>query len=195
MALFEKPIALTPRKGGGSCINQGALQSADLIVSTTMSATSAAIRVGTKSQVSHAMLYIGNGEIVEAIGEKGVVRRSLISAIADAALAVAYRSPDVREQSAGRITQYALSQVGASYSVAGAIMSTRMILCRLSGPLKSGFFCSQLVFEAYRQGGVPLSDAPSQCIAPNDAVSIAERRLTYVGHLKGTPAWFPVLSP
>jgi len=44
--------------------------------------------------VSHAMLYIGNGQVIEAV-QGGVVVRSLQSALSDASLAVAYRSTDM----------------------------------------------------------------------------------------------------
>ena len=51
------------------------------------------------------------------------------------------------------------------------------------------------VFEAYRRGGLPLTTAPSQCVTPADAAIIAQSQLTYVGHLLGDPAWFPVVAP
>src|SRR4051794_14958706 len=47
MGLFQQPIALTPATGGGVCIDQNALQPADIIVSTTRLAISGVIRVGT----------------------------------------------------------------------------------------------------------------------------------------------------
>lgn len=92
MPWFEKPIALTPAGGGGCCIGDAALRPADIIVSTTGAAVSGVIRVGTGSPVSHAALYAGNGEVIEAIGQ-GVVQRGLDKALADDLLAVAYRAP------------------------------------------------------------------------------------------------------
>lgn len=194
MGFFNKPIALTPSSGGGMCIHPNALQAADIIVSTTRAGISRTIRLGTASPVSHAALYIGNLEVIEAIGE-GVVRRGLVQALADDALAVAYRSPATTPRIANRIVQYARSQIGRPYSVAGAALSTDQVLCRLVGPRPASFFCSQLVFESYRLGGLPLTNLPSQCITPNDAVVIAQHRLNYVGHLLGNPSWFPIVSP
>lgn len=52
------PIPLDPGRGGRS-VGPEALQIGDIIVSTTSAAISRAIRVGTGSEVSHAMLYIG----------------------------------------------------------------------------------------------------------------------------------------
>jgi uncharacterized protein YycO len=194
MPAFQRPIALDPGVVGGRCIDQRALQSADLIVSTTRAPVSWVIRVGTHSVVSHAALYIGGGQVIEAIGE-GVVRRGLMVALADDALAVAYRSPAMNEAIAQTIVNYASSQVGLSYTKVGAVSSANFVLCRLVGSRPASFFCSQLVFESYRRGGLPLSGTPSQCISPKDAVVIAQHQLTYVGHLLGNPAWFPVVSP
>lgn len=194
MALLEKPIALTPASGGGCCIGPDALQPADIIVSTTRAKVSGAIRIGTSSPVSHTALYAGNGEVIEAIGS-GVSLRDIETALADDALAVAYRSPDVTDEKASRIVEYASHQIGKPYSVRGALLSPDPILCLTLGPRTSSFFCSQLVFEAYRRGGLPLTFMPSRCVTPADAAIIGQTQLTYVGHLLGDPAWFPTISP
>ena len=68
-------------------ITQAEMQPADIIVSTGSGAVSAVIRTGSLSPYSHAALYIGNGEVIEAIGE-GVVRQSLANALSDDTLAV-----------------------------------------------------------------------------------------------------------
>ncbi len=194
MPAFQEPIALDPGAVGGRCIDQRALQPADIIVSTMRTAISWVIRVGTHSVVSHAALYVGGGQVIEAIGE-GVVRRQLQLALADDVLAVAYRSPAMNPAIAQSIISYASSQIGLSYATVGAVASADQVLCRLVGPRPASFFCSQLIFEAYRRGGLHLSSAPPQCISPQDAVVIAQHQLTYVGHLLGNPAWFPVVSP
>ena len=62
---FEIP--LDPGVGGMS-IGVDALQPADIIVSTARHAVSYAIRAGTLSAISHAMLYVGNGKVIEAVG-------------------------------------------------------------------------------------------------------------------------------
>ena len=124
MSILEKPIALDPKTGGGCCIADSALESADIIVSTTRARVSGVIRTGTLSTVSHAALYIGKGEVVEAIGA-GVVRRGLTVALADDALAVAYRSPQMTPATARLIVHFAVSQLGKPYSIRGAALSAR----------------------------------------------------------------------
>jgi cell wall-associated NlpC family hydrolase len=194
VALFETPIALEPAAGGGHSIGDSALEAADIIVSTTHAGTSRVIRIGTVSVVSHAALYIGSGYVIEAIGE-GVKRRDLRQSLADDVLAVAYRSPAMNQAIANRIVKYATAQQGIPYSVPGAAMSADKVLCRIVGPQPASFFCSQLVFEAYRRAGLPLADTPSQCVTPKDVAVIARRRLVYVGHLLGHAGWFPIFEP
>jgi uncharacterized protein YycO len=187
------PIALDPGIGGCS-IGYSALQDADIIVSTTRARTSLAIRVGTASVVSHAALYCGSGSIIEAIGQ-GVVSRSIDDALADDALAVTYRSPDMKPGISSAIIKFASAQIGKSYDLRGALSADSLILCLVSGPRPSAFFCSELVVEAYKRGGLPLTTLPSQCYTPDDLAQIAIQRLVYVGHLKGNTSWFPVISP
>jgi hypothetical protein len=93
------------------------------------------------------------------------------------------------------IILFASSKIGAPYSIRGAVMSTDMVMCRIVGSKPATFFCSKLVMEAYKQAGRPLSSSPSQCVTPNDLVTIARNKLAYVGHLLGNPSWFPVIVP
>jgi hypothetical protein len=58
------------------------------------------------------------------------------------------------------------------------------------------FFCSQFVLEAYRQVGLPLTDAAPRWLSPRDILHMREgdvpsvtvrQALTYVGHLQYAP--------
>lgn len=102
--------------------------------------------------------------------------------------------PGLNDSQRQRVADWALRQVGVPYSVSGALISADKILCRVMGPRPGAFFCSQLVFEAYRQAGVPLTTLPSECVTPADAAAIAHHRLSYVGHLKGSLTRFPVVG-
>ena len=187
--VIPRTIPLDPGRGGRS-IGIDALALADIIVSTTTATVSGVIRVGTSSEVSHAALYAGDPGVIEAIGS-GVVIRPLSIALADDVLAVVYRDPDVDASTGQVILNYASRYLGQPYSVRGAIGSA-LIPCRLNSR-GSGFFCSQLVIQAYSEAGVPLTSLASQCITPHDIVGIVG--LQYVGHLKGEISRFPVLSP
>src|SRR5689334_11123626 len=101
---------------GGQCIGADLLQMADIIVSTTSATVSAVIRTGTMSAVSHAALYIGAEQVVEAIGE-GVVLRDLDLSLRDDRLAVAYRVPNLSPEQALRVRDYVGMNLGKPYSV------------------------------------------------------------------------------
>jgi hypothetical protein len=58
------------------------------------------------------------------------------------------------------------------------------------------FFCSQFVLEAYRQAGLPITDAEPRWLTPRDILHMRQgdvpsvkvrQALVYVGHLKYTP--------
>jgi uncharacterized protein YycO len=193
MSIFDAPIALDPGIGGFS-IGDSALQPCDILVSTTKANISLGIRVATQAVVSHAALYCGSGTVIEAIGQ-GVVSRSITDSLQDDVLAVAYRSPNMTKKISTAIIGFASKQLGKTYDLRGAIYSDDIVLCLISGPRPSAFFCSELVVEAYKQGGLPLTVLPSQCITPGDLANIAIQRLVYAGHLKGNTSWFPILSP
>jgi uncharacterized protein YycO len=182
-------IPLDPGIGGRS-IGAGALVNADIIVSTTRAGVSGIIRIGTASEVSHATLYEEGGWVIEAI-KQGVVLRTLTEALADDVPAVAYRNPSVTHSTGQLILNYASKYIGQPYSIRGAV-SSAYIPCRLNCR-GHGFFCSQLVIQAYRDAGVPLTDLPAWCITPKSILDI--KSLRYVGHLKGEVTRYPILSP
>jgi cell wall-associated NlpC family hydrolase len=192
-------IPLDPGVGGRS-IALAALQTADIIVSTTRAAVSGAIRFGTASEVSHAMLYAGNGRVIEAIGS-GVVERNLSEAIADAQLAVAYRYQNLGARGSA-IVSFARRQVGSAYDTGGAALSGithhRAAALSMASPLlgiilltaaiterRDRFFCSELVLQAYESAGVRLTPIASRAASPQRIIeAVASQELRYVGHLK-----------
>jgi len=196
--------ALSPTVGGQS-ISESALSPADVIVSTTSAAISQSIRSVTGSAVSHAMIYVGNGTVIEAIGE-GVVRRQLSAALADANLAVAFRHVRMSPRIASSVVSFAAAQVGKSYDHTGILAQAgyqldRWFLCTVSRVQNcedraaranlwmsnSGrFFCSELVAEAYRRAGVPLVNGRSDSVSPERIVEVTTTGdLCYVGHILG----------
>jgi uncharacterized protein YycO len=200
-------IPLDPGAGGMS-IGSDSLQIADIIVSTTSAFVSAVIRAGTGSEVSHSALYIGGDQVVEAIGQ-GVVLRDLATSLADDRLAVAYRLPNLSSDQGLKIRDYVGLQLGLPYSVKGALGAgvsyndrknpySGAWACAKAGictqpapPLYKAdkvdtFFCSQLVFAAYQDAGVPLAGGHAADIAPSDFPDLwVLKVLLYVGHLKG----------
>lgn len=101
-------------------LTESDLKPADILLSTGDAKVSAAIRIGTGSRYSHASLYAGNGEIIEAIGE-GVVRQSLGRAMRDDTLVCVYRRMRMSDAQAQQVLRYASSQIGKAYDETGAI--------------------------------------------------------------------------
>jgi V8-like Glu-specific endopeptidase/cell wall-associated NlpC family hydrolase len=190
-------IPLDPGEGGRS-IGLDALQPADVIVSTTGQAVSYVIRAGTFSAVSHAMVYAGDGMVIEAVGG-GVREIQLSQAIGDAILAVAYRDTRVNSTSARAIVEYARSRVGNPYNYAGAAFTGYRMLNPLPARIIDGIagrfglepgqagavYCSELILEAFERAGIPLVASRPGTSTPDDLVQLSRSVLAYVGHLKG----------
>lgn len=204
-------VPLDPGNGGRS-IGPDALQVGDIIISTTSQLASRIIRLGTGADVSHAILYIGGGRVIEAI-EVGVVERSLAEALADASLAVALRHPSLTPERALRVRDTAGKAIGLKFDGMGLVRRglyqlDRMMFCdsmpagsverascyrwvgkvNLSHDDDQRFFCSELVLAAYQSAGLPLTVTSPNWTSPGD---LQELRLSlllgYVGHLKTTP--------
>ena len=189
-------IPLDPGAGGRS-IGTSALHSGDIIVSTTRQFASRIIRLGTLSPVSHVMLYVGDGKVIEAVGS-GVRETTLAAAIDDSILAVAYRHPQVDATRAAAIVAHARSRVGNPYNVAGVAFQGYRILNPLPGAVievigrrlgvevgqAGAVYCSELVLECFERAGVPLAGSRPAQSTPDAVVQIARSNLSYVGHLK-----------
>lgn len=198
-------IPLTPIGGGGVCLDDSALQAADIIASAGKGKVSAGIKFGTSSEVSHTALYAGNGKVIEAIGE-GVVMRSLDKSLEDHDLAVAYRVRGMDFATADKIVNFMRSKIGKKYDTAGAaaagtrapvggvvcVLVFGIVPCGLAraGAFKSNdkFYCSQLVLEAYRRAGAAFIDQNPNTSYPQDVVTAySHGKLMYVGHLIAGP--------
>jgi hypothetical protein len=199
-------IPLSPETGGRS-IDERALEIGDIILSTTGALSSGAIRIATGSPVSHAALYVGGGQVVEAV-EQGVVLRPLAEALADDTLAVALRHPALTELQALQVRDFAGQHLDSRYAVLAAIRAGLFRLddrvhcrgregaelerCRawrgrvqLGTPTNDEFFCSHLVLAAFEAAGVPLTTTPASWNTPRDIVQLTlNTSLAYVGHLK-----------
>jgi uncharacterized protein YycO len=196
-----KNIPLTPTGGGGMCLADSALQPADIVVSTASGTVSGGIRFGTSSEVSHAALFAGNGQVVEAVGE-GVLFRSLGASLKDHYLAVAYRVRGMTPAIAYKIVQGAFKWRGRKYDTVGAasagsraplggavcvmVFGIAPCVAAQGGAFKSSdkFYCSQLVLEAYRLAGASFIQQNPNTSYPQDIVTAySHGRLLYVGHL------------
>ena len=201
-------IPLDPGVGGRS-IALVAMQPGDIIISTTDSDISSRIRKATNSEVSHSAVYIGNGNVIEAIDD-GVMQFTVETSISQDSVSVAYRHKEITPDKAAAIVAfledaknkklkfdyYGLIRVAPYQLISNYCESlptdTLRSTCRASAnAFKLGtdnhneFYCSELVFAAFKNAGLNISDVDPHWSSPQDVVRLNHNgTLQYVGHLK-----------
>jgi cell wall-associated NlpC family hydrolase len=182
--------ALNPRNGG-QLVSANQLKVGDIILSSDNGLNSVAVRLWTLSSVSHASIYMGDNQIIEAVGE-GVRLRSIPALLNEEATIVAVRHPNLSVANSAALQAFAKEQVGKKYNYTGILLQAPFSLerrvCEL--PLvpelvrdycvrgvaaiqlglsnNDNFFCSQLVLEAYQKAGIPLTNADPRLFNPAD---------------------------
>lgn len=153
------------------------LVDADIILTSRSfadSKVSGIIKVGTLSPYSHAMLYAGNGLMVEAIGE-GIVTRVVAEAIAGCDKRTVYRHSGATPDKQQRIIAFAMTKLGGKYAMPGVLSGSGLAVvgyAPVALPLmlgrtltnaameamgkKRSYFCSELVTDAYLSVGLAL---------------------------------------
>ena len=132
------------------------------------------IRWQTRSEYSHAALWLPETEEVIEAWHRGGVRRGPIHNVhtpgtevdifsVDLPLARSYEEP-LLDQYEDRMMQFATKQVGGRYS----FRSVFRFLSRRSAEHRPGiWFCSELVTRAFRIGGASLLERiPSEHVSP-----------------------------
>ena len=174
-------IPLSPL-AGGHCIGESALAPGDIVVTAGDGFFSGMIRGATGADVSHALVYLGNNTVIEAI-PAGVEQNLLTDALTGATLAVALRFPGLTARQFAVLRGFLKRAVGKKYDFVSASDSPT-VFCRVWSP-DAKFFCSELVVEAYRYAGVRLTRAAPACVTPGDLADVYRAgSLGYVGHLR-----------
>jgi cell wall-associated NlpC family hydrolase len=182
--------SLTPTDGG-RLVGPDELLAGDILLSADPGLASAGIRLLTTSPVSHAAIYVGNGEVAEAL-RGGVRLRSIDRVLEEETVVAAFRHPALDEERAQRMGRFAREQVGKPYDVVGVVMHAPFALqrrvCEFPGVptvlreaclstlatlqlIHGGddrFFCSQFVLESYRAVGLPITRARPHWVSPED---------------------------
>lgn len=188
--------SLTPLNGG-RIADASMLEPGDIILSAGKGITAIGVQLFTVAPVSHAALYVGEGQIIEAVGQ-GVRRRSLKDALEEEAVAVAFRHPALLPEQAGKIREFAEAQVGKRYNHLGVLLQAPfsierrvcelpilpsivrefcirgVAMIQLGAVSNRSFFCSQFLLEAYRVAGLPITDADPRWISPADILHMRE---------------------
>jgi len=136
------------------------LQIGDIILTTQNHPTSKAIRLATKSDISHAMLYVARGSVIDSTPE-GVHARSTGRMFFEDGCAVHVRRMPcgLTVAQTDTIVRYARARVGTRYSVPDAVRAK----VGTSREPTQRQFCSRLVAQAYAAAGIKLVASPDFC--------------------------------
>lgn len=178
-------------------IGEQDLQAGDILFSSEASVQSLGIRLFSNAAVSHVFLYLGDGEIAEAVGA-GVRIRRLGEALKESNLTAAFRRPDLTEENIAALRDFARQQNGRRYNFLGIVKQVPYSLARNACELpviprrirrfclntmaavmipsfgNRRFFCSQFVIEAFNRAGKPLTSKSPEWLDPADILHMRE---------------------
>jgi len=180
-------------------IGAAQLQPGDILLSSTTGVTSLGIRLFSMTGVSHASVYLGNGEVAEAVGA-GVQIISLEDALTHSNSMVSLRHHGFNELQLERLRTFAQNNRGKKYNYKGIVIIAPYTLSRricdlpvffgkgrsscfdtlatvqignTSDPQET-FFCSQFVIEAFNYAGNPITASNALWISPADLLHMRE---------------------
>jgi permuted papain-like amidase YaeF/Yiix C92 family enzyme len=109
------------------CLDESLLLPGDIILSTQDHFVSKAIRKATKSDISHAMLYVARGSVIDSTGE-GVHARNTQRLFygADCAIHVRRLVANLSDKQLDTVIRYARNQIGTRYSMNEAMRSAHV---------------------------------------------------------------------
>lgn len=134
----------------------GLIQPADIVLTTTPERLSQTIRKVIGSDISHAMICVGNSSVIDSTGD-GVHARNLQRLILEPGCAGHVLRPvnPLTPDQLRSVISFVRAAVGTRYTMTGAAKSA--LAGFVAGHRQ---FCSRLVAQAYRNAGVNLvSDA------------------------------------
>lgn len=136
------------------------LKPGDILLTTSHAAESWSVRFGTKSDISHAMLYVAPSSVIDSTME-GVHARNLQKIFYEDDCAVHALRPitALTPEALQAVIQYARLATGSPYALIEAARS--VVKPRGGGSKKQ--FCSRLVARAYAKGGLKLVGNPDFC--------------------------------
>jgi hypothetical protein len=139
---------------------ESALEIGDIILTTTNAPVSKAIRTYTKSEISHAMIYVDDYSVIDATDE-GVHARNTQRIFFDdnCPIHVLRLTTPLHQSEMKAVCNFVRSRVGTEYSTREAVLTA-------VGGGKSSTrkqFCSRLVAQAYGSVGHLLVPDPNFC--------------------------------
>tara|TARA_B100000676_G_C18026491_1_gene815923 strand:+ start:646 stop:1656 length:1011 start_codon:yes stop_codon:yes gene_type:complete len=146
-------------------INTDILKKGDVVLTTTSGKDSGFIRKVTNSDISHAMICVAYGSVIDSTGE-GVQARNIQKLLYDdeCAIYILRLKTPLSEVQSDSIVNYARSSTGTSYT---KIEAAKSIAPEIAGKGGVKQFCSRIVARAYASAGIMLVNNPDYC-TPND---------------------------
>lgn len=191
----------------GLRMNRQTLLAGDIIAFGTNEPSSEAIRWCTAGDYSHAMLYEGDGLVIDAMPKGGVARRSLKRQLAEAPFGAVFRHQTATREQCLNAVHWAKMQIDKNYDFisaanAGLSPSARTYALRFIPPGRAisefsrwrhehdlqdaTFMCSELVLRAFEIIGAPIIDIPAYSSSP--ATLRRTSRIVYMGNVRSDAA-------
>lgn len=141
-------------------LDESVLMPGDIIFTTSNALLSKKVRIATKSDISHSMIYVSHCSVIHAVGE-GVRGQNTQSIIfdPDSPVYVKRLKQGLHQDTATRICDYVRNIVGSEYSVKEALKAGMGVGDKFS----SKQFCSRLIAQAYHRFGYELVDNQNYC--------------------------------
>ena len=173
------------------------LRAGDILFSAEKSFNSVGIRLFNQASVSHAFVYLGDGQIAEAVGS-GVHIQPLAQATRHSTVLAAYRHPQLTPEAVVKIRQFAHNLDGSRYNFSGIAKQAPYSLTRKACELpvipravrhlcmnslalvqvtpfsSQRYFCSQFVIEAFNRAGTSLTETKPEWVSPGDILHLRE---------------------
>lgn len=173
------------------------LMPGDLVATSTRAKSSYGIRWATNGIFSHVILYLGNGNALDAVPGQGITKDRLKHKLRGATFAVVFRHRTATEEQLEHVREWAALKVNRPYDYSGAFRAgiqpgSKVDQAKLFGIQllsigfdelaaliseaghSQSFYCSELIFRAFQIAGVPLLEKPSRRLGPNQILKSSE---------------------
>tara|TARA_R110001583_G_scaffold194751_1_gene366833 strand:- start:268 stop:1305 length:1038 start_codon:yes stop_codon:yes gene_type:complete len=146
-------------------INIEVLKPGDIVLTTSNKKVSALIRAVTKSDISHAMICVAYGSVMDSTID-GVQARNVQKILYDDnnSIYILRTKEPLPTDKLEKIITYARASTGTSYSGRDA---ATVVKRKKTGSVSAKQFCSRMVARAYASAGIALVANPDFC-APEE---------------------------
>lgn len=142
-------------------INIDVLQTGDIVLTTSTQKVSSLIRSAINSDISHAMICVAYGSVMDSTSE-GVQARNIQKMFYDddSAIYILRTREPLSANALKNVIEYARGSTGTSYSM---LEAAAVVIPKLAKSKSVKQFCSRMVARAYASAGVSLVADPEFC--------------------------------